>query len=185
MINLSREEQEKLAKKEELTAADYQLIYEAYYDKIFYFINSRVKKREDAEDLTSLVFEKVLKKLADFKWQGVTITTWIYRIARNAVIDFYRKNNDRKKDSSVEEIGNFIESDDQHIESILIDDEEEIKLYKALRNFSESDQYLIYYKFFEEMSNQDISELTGMSETNVGTRLHRLRNKLKKIIETN
>lgn len=184
MIKLTREEQEALAKKEELTAEDYHIIYEAYYDKILYFINMRVKKREDAEDLTSLVFEKVLKKLGDFKWQGVTITTWIYRIARNAVIDFYRKNNDRVKDSSIEEIGNFIESEDKHIESILIDDEEEIKLYRSLRDFKEEDQYLIYYKFFEEMSNQDIAKLTGMSETNVGTRLHRLRSKLKKILES-
>ncbi|MBP9759121.1 sigma-70 family RNA polymerase sigma factor [Candidatus Dojkabacteria bacterium] len=182
MIKLSREEQEILAKKEELTNEDYKVIYEAYYDNIFYFVHSRIKKREDAEDITSLVFEKVLKKLKDFKWQGVTITTWIYRIARNAIIDSYRKNNDRTKDSSIEEIGNFIESEDRHIESILIDGEEEIKLYKALRTFNENDQYLIYYKFFEEMSNQDISKVTGMSETNVGTRLHRLRNKLKKII---
>lgn len=182
MIKLSREEQELLAKKDELSEEDYAVIFEAYHDKIYYFINSRIRKREDAEDLTSLVFEKVLKKLKDFKWQGVTITTWIYRIARNAVIDFYRKNNERAKDSSIEEIGNFIESEEKHIESILVDGEEELRLYKALRNFGESDQYLIYYKFFEEMSNQDISKLIGMSETNVGTRLHRLRNKLKKII---
>lgn len=181
---LTKEEQMTIVSKEELSNADYELVYTVYYERVFNFINSRVSKRVDAEDLTSHVFERVLKKLPDFQWQGVSIVSWIYRIARNAVIDFYRKNNDRKTDSSIELIGDFLESDEEKIDNIIIESDEQADLFNALREFEDEDQYLIYYKFFEELSNKEIAELTGLSETNVGTKLHRLRAKLKGLIES-
>lgn len=184
MADLSREQQEEIAKKDRLTNKDFTLVYDAYHQRIFNFINSRITKREDAEDLTSLVFEKVLKKLQDFQWQGISITSWIYRIARNVIIDFYRKNNERTKDSSLEDVGEFLVSADIGLEDLIVNGEEEIKLFNALREFEEDEQFLIYYKFFEDMSNQQISELTSLSETNVGTKLHRIRLKLAKIIES-
>ncbi len=185
MKTLSREEQEKIAKKDKLTQKDYKLIYESYYTRIFNFINARVIRREDAEDLASVVFERVLKKLSDFQWQGITITSWIFRIARNAIIDHYRKTSDRDKDPSIEQIGDFLVSNEEKIEQTIIDNEDEIKLYNAIREFKEKDQLLIYYKFFEDLSNKEIAEITGMTETNVGTRLHRIRSKIKDILEKN
>lgn len=181
--DLTKKEQEAIAKKKKLTNKDFEIIYKTYYLRVFNFVNSRTSKSEDAEDITALVFERVLKKLGDFQWQGITITSWIYRIARNAIIDFYRKDSDRKKDSSVEQIGDFLESTDEKIETILIDGEEEIVLFNSLRELGEEDQFLVYYKFFEELSNKEISDLTGISETNVGTKLHRLRKKLRGLIE--
>ncbi|MCA9385285.1 sigma-70 family RNA polymerase sigma factor [Candidatus Dojkabacteria bacterium] len=183
--DLTKEEQKKIANKERLSKKDFEVIYTTYHERIFNFVNSRVTKREDAEDLTALVFERVLKKLEDFQWQGVTITSWIYRIARNAIIDFYRKNSDRKKDSSVEQIGEFLESPDEKIEEVLIENEEEIALFNSIRELEEEDQFLVYYKFFEELSNKEIADITGLSETNVGTKLHRLRQRLRGYFEGN
>jgi RNA polymerase sigma factor (sigma-70 family) len=181
--DLSKEEQQEIAEKKELTNKDYEKIFIAYQPRIFNFICSRVSKKEDAEDITSIVFERVLKKLRDFQWQGITITSWIYRIARNAIIDYYRKNSERQKDASVESIGDFIVSNDEKIEQLIINDEEELVLYNAIRTFSEEDQYLVYYKFFEDLSNKEIAEIMNLTETNVGTRLHRLRNKIKSILD--
>ncbi|MBD3362597.1 sigma-70 family RNA polymerase sigma factor [Candidatus Dojkabacteria bacterium] len=181
-MSLSRKEQEKIAKKEKLTKKDYETIYISYHNRIFNFINSRVTNKEDAEDLTSLVFERVMGNLQDFQWQGVSITSWVYRIARNAIIDYYRQNSDRKKDSSIEQIGDFLESKEEKIDKVLIDGEMEKALYNSMREFKDEDQYLLYYKFFEELSNKEISEITGLTETNVGTRLHRLRKKIKKTL---
>lgn len=180
---LTRDEQKALATKKDLSKKDFTIIYESYHSRIFNFVNARVSKIQDAEDITALVFEKVLKKLKDFQWQGITITSWIYRIARNAIIDFYRKDADEKTNSSVEEIGEFLVSDDEGLDNILIRDEEHVWLFKALKELDDEDQYLIYYRFYEELSNKEISELLGLSETNVGTRLHRLRSKLKGVVE--
>ena len=59
------------------------------------------------------------------------------------------------------------------------------ELYNAIRDLQEDEQFLVYYKFFEELSNKEIADLLNMSETNVGTKLHRARKKLENIIQKN
>lgn len=83
----------------------------------------------------------------------------------------------------MEDVSNFIESKLPSIDTQLEIFEEESKLYLAIQELPEEDQYLIYYRFFEELSLKDIADKTGMSETNIGTKLHRIRKKLSKIIQ--
>jgi RNA polymerase sigma factor (sigma-70 family) len=66
-----------------------------------------------------------------------------------------------------------------------IKDEEENVLYNMLREFNEKEQYLLYYKFFEDLTNKEISKIVGISESNVGTKLYRIRKKLKIILQSN
>jgi len=131
------------------------------------------------------VFEKVLISLADFRWQGITVSAWIFKIARNHIIDYYRKNDKYKGDKSLEEVINFVESKIPSVDIEAEADEEEVGLYNALRELDEEEQYLVYYKFFEELSNKQIADIIDLSETNVGTKLHRTRRKLQKIIQKN
>lgn len=65
-------------------------LYDEYVDRIYAFIYARVSHRETAEDLTSTVFMKVLDKVDSFR--NGSFSAWLYRIARNAVIDHYRTN---------------------------------------------------------------------------------------------
>jgi len=167
----------------QLTKADFSMLYETYYKKVLAFVNKRVSNKEIAEDLTSEIFEKVLTKIQDFQWQGITVSAWIFRIARNHIIDFYRKNNKRKKEKSLEDVANYVVSNAPNVEIELLADEEEVALYNSIRELKTEDQYLVYYKFFEGLSNKEISRITGLSETNIGTRLHRIRRKLAKIIK--
>ena len=57
----------------------------------------RVGNVQDAEDITSIVFEKVVSNLASFDESRASFTTWIYRIAMNSVTDFYRSRGRRKE----------------------------------------------------------------------------------------
>lgn len=127
----------------------------------------------------------MLISLSDFRWQGITVSAWIFKIARNHIIDFYRKNDKHKGEKSLEDVINFVESKIPSVDIEAEADEEEIELYNAMRDLEEDEQYLIYYKFFEEMSNKQIAGIVKMSETNVGTKLHRTRKKLEKIIKKN
>ena len=131
--------------------------------------------------MTSEVFEKVLISMPDFKWQGITISAWIFKIARNHIIDYYRKNDKHKGEKSIDDVINFIESKVPSVDIELEADEEEVELYNAIRELDDEEQFLIYYKFFEELSNKKISRLLNISKTNVGTKLHRTRKKLENI----
>lgn len=142
----------------------------------------KVSSREIAQDLASEIFEKIWRTIDDFQWQGINISAWIFRIARNHLIDHYRKMNKYKNDKSLDDIINIVESTMPTADSELQREEEDVVLFNAIKELDEEDQYLIYYKFYEEMSNSKIAEITGLTETNIGTKLHRIRKKLAKII---
>ncbi len=143
----------------------------------------RVDNKAIAEDLTSDIFEKILRSLNDFQWQGITVSAWIFRVARNHIIDYYRKNSKRKNDKSLDTIINKVVSNTPNVDTELESNESEVELYTAIKELKPDEQYLIYYKFFEEMSNKQIADITGLTETNIGTKLHRIRKKLEQLLK--
>jgi RNA polymerase sigma factor (sigma-70 family) len=182
MEELPDKEQKELIKKAKLDRKDFDKIYLHYYKKVLDFVRKRVSDQHTAEDITGDIFEKILKSINDFQWQGITLSAWIFRIARNTVIDHYRKYHNRKN-VSIDDMNDELVSNETMIETGMLEDEMQVKLYNAIREFEEEDQYLIYYKFFAEISNKEIAKLTGMSETNVGTKLHRVRKKLRNVLQ--
>jgi len=180
---LSKTQQERLFTKDKLSKRDFDKIYNVYYRKVYEFTLKRVSDEHVAEDLTSSIFEKIVKSIDDFQWQGITISAWIFRIARNRIIDHYRKSNKYKGSVSLDEVADFVESKAESALDTLIDDETQIKLYNAIREFKDEDQYLIFYKYFEGFNNKKIAKVMDMSETNIGTRLHRIRKRLKHFMQ--
>ena len=67
-------------------------IYRDYHSKVFGYVSSRVNSREDAEDITANIFMKVFSAISTYDESKASVSTWIYRITHNAVIDFYRMN---------------------------------------------------------------------------------------------
>ena len=65
-------------------------LYDTYLDSIYRFIYLRVEDQQTAEDITSNVFLKAWEKLDKYQFRGVPFRAWLFRIARNAVIDHYR-----------------------------------------------------------------------------------------------
>src|SRR5829696_6706089 len=66
------------------------MIFDAYVGPIYRFIASRVHRPTDAEDLTQLVFVKALEALPRYESRGIPFGGWLFRLARNAVIDHVR-----------------------------------------------------------------------------------------------
>ncbi|MGH9640900.1 MAG: RNA polymerase sigma factor [Terriglobales bacterium] len=71
----------------------FDALYEQNFERIYFFIVSRVHDRAIAEDLTSEVFHKALYGLPDFEWRGTPFSAWLFRIASNAVADHYKRAN--------------------------------------------------------------------------------------------
>lgn len=69
---------------------DGEELYRQYRGKVLAYIRARVANEQDAEDLCSTVFMKAWAKLPDFDGQRSSVSTWLFSIAHNAVIDHYR-----------------------------------------------------------------------------------------------
>ena len=150
---------------------DLKEIYITYSDKIFRYLYWHVGDVYVAEDLTSEVFLRVFKNLGKFK-DGY-VQAWIYRIAKNLLIDHYRG----KKTRSLE-FAEEIAVDDDLIEK-LAKDENAKHLKKAVAKLPENLREVVILRFFEEMSAAQVAEVMNLSEGNVRVLQFRGLKKLK------
>jgi RNA polymerase sigma factor (sigma-70 family) len=129
--------------------------------------------KEDQEDLFQEIVYQLWKSYPSFKGEA-KISSWIYRIALNTAMAVYRKRSPSV--DYLEEIPEKIHPQNDHPVT-----ENEDRLFWALRQLNDAEKALISL-YLEDFSYIEIAEITGITENNVGVRLNRIKNKLKKII---
>lgn len=134
-------------------------VFKQYHDKIEYYIYVKVSDRYVAEDLTSIVFLKVCDKLSMYDESKASVATWIYTIANNTVIDYYRTN--KTFDEIPEEIANANEIDEQ-----IINEEMLSELARALKRLPEREIDLLILRYYDNMTLKDIAIKMEMSYAN-------------------
>jgi len=182
-------EEKDLIKKAKKDPKAFSELYEKYYSQIFGYILKRVANLEIAQDVTSETFLKALKNLWQFRWQNVPFSSWLYRIANNEIVNYFRKQKGKKV--SLEKITEPISAD--NIEMEFIEAQEELKKHrdflKAQGKISKLDmkyQEVIVLRFFEKKQIKEISEILGKKEGTIKSLLHRGIEKLKdEFFETN
>lgn len=152
-------------------------LYEQYLPKVFRYVQYRVNNVQLAEDLTSSIFEKALTNFGKFSREKASFSTWLFTIARNIVIDYYRTNG-RRQPAPLEE-ANEISSGGLSPEQEFLRREELQRLQVCLAELSQEEQEIIRLKFGAELNNRKIAAMLGLSETNVGTRLYRAVRRLR------
>lgn len=134
-------------------------IYDAYIGKIYSFIYFKIQHRETAEDLTSKTFIKAFENLESFNSKKGSFATWLYSIARNNVIDFYRT---KKNESDINDIWDLPSSDDVERDAEARQKLEKIEKY--LKQLKSDQRELIILRIWNDFSYKEISEITGKSE---------------------
>ncbi len=129
---------------------------EYVYPRIYSYIYYRVNHREDAEDLTSGVVLKVVKAL---KEQKGNFHAWIYRIAKNAIIDFYRRRAVRSEVSLSEIPGEVPDKSVPFSEQVFTQE----KLRQGLHSLTEDQKQVILLRFIEGYSNDEVAKIMGKS----------------------
>ena len=66
-------------------------LYDRYVNRVYAFVSSRTNDRSAAEDITAEVFHQALAHLGEFEWRGVPFAAWLFRIASNAMADWWRQ----------------------------------------------------------------------------------------------
>lgn len=151
-------------------------IYEAYYLRIYRFIFYRVSHKETAEDLTEDVFVKAFAGLKNLS-QLDAFEGWLFQIARNLVIDYYRK---KKQLVPLDAIENTLEYDTNVVDIINLKLEQSI-LIKILKELNDEQQTVIKMRFLEELDNTTIAKLLNKTEGSIRVIQHRAITKLKEI----
>jgi len=153
-------------------------IYDEYVDSIYRFVFIKVNSNEIAEDLTSEVF---LKSWEKFKQkQGDSIKNpraYLYKIARNRIIDFYRE---RGKTTIISiEQEKIVLKSDENLEENQEKDMNLEKIQKALTNLNSDYQDVIILRHIDGLSIKDIAKIFDKSNGATRVMLHRAMQQLK------
>lgn len=141
---------------------------------IFKVCNIYCADREDRKDLFQEIVLQIWKSLGSFRNESA-LSTWMYRIALNTAITHLRKEKQSVSRLSIEgiEIPDINDSDEK---------EESLKqLFAAIEQLNKIDKSVVLL-YLEEKSYEEISEITGLSKTNVGVKLNRIKAKLSTVL---
>lgn len=156
-------------------------LYEEYLPKVYRYVKYRVGDVATAEDITSLVFEKALAKFRDYQAERGAISTWLFTIARNSVIDYYRRRS-KQRTVSLDDVQPTTEEGDPVAEEIA---RRELRalLQLCLDVLPRREQDIVSLKFGAEANNRQISRLLQLTESNIGTILYRAVRKLRDCVQ--
>ena len=158
----------------------FEELYDKYYARIYNYLRYRLIDRGAADDLVSVVFEKVLHKYDSFDPARYGLEPWLFAIARNTLNDYFRRRKVRgwfTISGREEDIAGAGSAEDAAERS-----EENAMLLAALARLTEQERELIAMKFTLEMTNRDIAAETGLGESNVAVILFRAMKKLRELL---
>ena len=157
-------------------------IIDRHKDKAFNLAFRICCNREDAEEIAQDSFLKAYRALGSFKRKS-SFSTWLYRIVYNTAVSFVRV-----KKKEILSLEDFPADARDFMGTGISEEEADIEYRRSLINFafqkiSEEDRSLITLHYYEDMSTEEISEVTGISKSNVKVKLFRARQKMLQIFE--
>jgi RNA polymerase sigma-70 factor (ECF subfamily) len=156
-------------------------LYDKYFDRIYRYVFRRTSgNRNIAHDITSQTFLDALGHIKQFEWQGFPFSSWLYKIAHNNVIKYYKKSA-RNNNVSLENA--FLVSDEKQntkdkAENSIASDQ----INKMMEHLDEEEREILRLKFFEGVSNVEIADILGLSVSNVGVKVFRTLKKAKSLL---
>ena len=163
-----------------ISPSDFSSLFDLYYPRLYAYVRSRVADQETAEDITAMAFERTLRHTYDPA--KATFATWLFRIARNLVINHYLSLKRRPVYQELEEVAESWPAE-VSLEQQLLHQEQGQVLTEALSGLSERDREIIQLKFFGRLTNRKIAEILELNEKSVSVIVLRALQKLKVRLE--
>lgn len=154
-----------------VTAAepDWDAVFAEQLPRVYNFFRYRFGASADAEDLTARTFEKAWRSRHRYRRDIAGFSTWLLSIARNIAVDEYRS----KRPHVPLEAAATVATAGGTPEDAAVLSSDALRLAALLVDLPERDRELLSLKYGAEMTNRAIAQATGLSESNVGTILHR------------
>ena len=151
-----------------------------YKDGLILFLNRYVDNIHVAEDLAEDTFFKLVSRKPRFADKG-SFKTWLYTIGRNVALSHLRRHS-RIAQVTDEELVQ-IQSDEESLEQTYLREERKILVHRSLAKLNPEYAQILYLKFFEEQSNEDISRILNKSRRQVENLVYQAKRSLKSQLE--
>lgn len=155
---------------------DWEAAYAELLPRVYNYFRYRVGNEAVAEDLTSRTFEKAWTQRARYRRDLAGLATWVFSIARNVAVDHLRA---QRLHLPLEAADEIAAAGTPHDSVSRASDLE--RLVALLNQLPAREQELVALKYGAEATNRAIATLTGLSESNVGTILHRIVRQLRSV----
>ncbi len=145
-------------------------LYDALVEPIYRYVLVRVHRREDAEDLTQVVFERIVASLPRYRPRGRPFEAWAFRIARNAVIDHVRR---ERNHEPLEDGADTLRVRDAGPEALSLQGEEIRELRDAIRSLTSDQQEALALRYAAGLTAEEAAQVMGRRAGTVRGLTHR------------
>ena len=153
---------------------DFEALYRRTFPRVYAYAASLLRDRSAAEEVTAQAYERAYRKRQSFRPRRGTVDAWLFGIARNAALDELRRRR-RRAELDSEPADVVAATPEEYAEGAIRRE----AVRAALRGLDGRDRELVALKFAGGLSNVEIARVLGVSESNAGTRLHRVLLKLR------
>lgn len=160
----------------------FKSLVDTYKDLVFNIVIKILRNREEAEEVTQDSFLKAYHALGNFKNES-KFSTWLFRIAYNTAISRMRKKTLTTASIDDQIIENFSIDTVQEQLDTFTEDEKIKTLNHAIEKLAYDEQLLINLFYYNQQSIDEICNITGLTDSNVKVKLHRIRKKMYYIME--
>lgn len=153
-------------------------LYERYYPRIYNYAFLQMGDVHAAEDLTSDVMLKMLESIHKYNFRGLPFGAWVFRIARNRLIDLHRRRKRRGEVNLSETISGTLANPESMAERAL----ERGQIQIALKHLTDEQRQVIVLKFIQGFDNRSVGRIMGRSEGAVKSLQHRALGSLRRVL---
>lgn len=129
-------------------------LYEQNFERVYAYIAVRVHNRDEAQDLTSEVFQQALAGISRFQWRGAPFVTWLLGIAANVLADRWQRTFQRRE----------VPGDDLEPAAVDLKVEQRAMLFQLVDGLPEDQRLVIVRRFVDQRTLREISRELGRSE---------------------
>ena len=165
------------------TKEPFEDVYEKQFSNIYNYIYSQLLHRERTEDLVSDIFLKAMRNYDRYDPAIASVRTWLTNIAKNALIDEYRKAGIRNHESLDADEANRPDEPSYEDEYPIFQEAEAEEVRRLLEKLTPKERELVAMLYFEKMKNEEVGQVLGINAKAVCERHRRLLVKMRNIVE--
>ena len=159
-------------------------LYGVFREKIYRYVFFKCGNHADAEDITNEVFLRMIQSIANFQWKGIGFSSWLFKIASNLVIDYYR-NKSRRNIESIEDRDYIGETNWEQISEFLDNRDLFQAIYKDTEDLTDLQKEVVNLRFVGDLSLKETAEAMSKNVNSVKAIQHAAIKKLKEKVQEN